>query len=133
MLKQFVIAELKKRFHRMEIEFGGVDTNVIARIPPVHASWKPILIRDDGHEVTVFYGDFTHDHYKYYGVDVSIERQAKAIAEGLVAELEMVFDDQIEFWRTSFSGGMGPIGSLKAISYAPVDTKATLWSGKDSH
>lgn len=112
----------------MEIEFGGNDTNVIATIPPVHASWKPVVIRDDGHEVTVFYGSFTHWHYKYYGDDVPIESKAQAIAEDVVEELAMVFDDQIEFLGSC----MGPRGSHGSISKGDSGSIPKLWSGKES-
>ncbi|NVK16444.1 MAG: hypothetical protein HWE35_19915 [Rhodobacteraceae bacterium] len=114
----------------MEIEFGGEDSSIIATVPAVDASWKPIVIRDDGYEVTVFYGDFTHDHYKYYGEDASAASKAQAIARDIIEELAMVFDDQIEFWRTGSSGGMGPIGSRKTFSKVQISAK--LWSGKDS-
>lgn len=128
MLKQFVSLELKKRFPRMNIEFGDIDTDIIATIPPVHASWKPIVIRDDGHEVTVFYGSFTHDHHKYYGEDAPIETKAQAIANVVVDELAMIFADQIKFY---LSGRVGPVGATEELSRVKSDSPAKLWSGKD--
>lgn len=133
MLKQFVSSELKKRFPGIEVEYGAGDTNTIATIPPIHPSWAPIVLRDDHVEVTVFYGHFTHNHYKYFGEDISADARAQAIAEEVVEELALVFDDQIAFWQKRYSSGMFPVSSLEAHKLRhPGDTAtATLWSGKE--
>lgn len=133
MLKQFVGSELKKQFSNMGIEYGTGDTNIIATIPPIHPSWAPIVLRDDHVEVTVFYGHFTHEHYKYYGEDMPADARAKAIAEEVVEELALVFDDQIAFWRKRHSSGMFPISSLEAhkLRHHGDTASATLWSGRE--
>ena len=131
MLKQIVSSEIKKRFPNIDMELGSEDTNIIATIPPVHASWKPIVIYDNGNEITVFYGAFTHNHYKYFGEDAPATTKANAIAKDVLDELAMVFEDQIEFWQSRSMSGMGPIGSGQKISRIDKVTCAKLWSGKD--
>lgn len=131
MLKQIVSSKLRERFPAMDIEFAKQDTNLIAKISPIHSSWKPIMIRDDGSEVTVFFGDLTHSHYKYYGDDAPASTKALAIAEEVVEELSLVFDDQLEFWKTRSSSGMGPLGSRRRHSENSFGPTSILWSGRN--
>lgn len=128
MLRKRVTSEIKRRFPEVEIEFEGLEPNVIAVIPPIHGSWKPIVIYDDISEVTVYFGQFTHSHYKYYGEAQSLEAKAKSVAEDLCDDLAMVFCDKMEFYRSESSSEMGPIES--EFSRARRGFPITLWSGK---
>ena len=128
MLRKRVTSELKRRFPEVEIEFRGLEPNVIAVIPPIHNSWKPIVIYDDNSEVIVYFGQFTHSHYKYYGEAQSVEAEAEAVAEELCNDLAMVFSDKMEFYKAGSLSGMGPTES--ELSRARRGFPITLWSGK---
>lgn len=132
MLKPVLTSMMKKRFPNMRIDYGSSETNMIATVHPVHPSWKPIIIRDDEREITIFFGEFTHDHYRDYLGDAPKDAKVRAIAEIVIEELAMVFEDQIEFWSGQGQNGMGPVGSYCGNEDPQKAIRPKLWSGKES-
>ena len=128
MLKILLTSELKKQFPNMTIEYGVKD-DVIATIPPIHQSWKPIIICDDGDEVTVFYGDFTHKHFGYYGESIEVEAQAQSIATDVIEAMTPVFEDRLEFYKRLGSGGFRVRGSQGQLSKFLFGENGVVWSG----
>lgn len=132
MLKERVAAEIKEAFPEMDIVFDGQEADVIATIAPIHESWQPIILCDDGDEVTVFYGEFTHVHYGYFDDETSAEDKARAIAADVVAALWLVFDDKIEAfsrWGGRGGGGLRARGTQGRVSKFFFGVNGTLWSG----
>lgn len=128
MLKTVLTSELKKHFPNMNIQFGGVD-DMIATIPPIHQSWKPIIICGDEDEVTVFYGDFTHKHFGYYGENTDLEIQAQSITTDVIEAMMSVFDDRIEFYKRLGGGGFRVRGSQGQLSKILFGENGVVWSG----
>ena len=128
MRKIVLTSELKKHFPNMTIEYGGKD-DVIATIPPIHQSWKPIIICGDEDEVTVFYGDFTHKHFGYFGENTDVEIQAKSIASDVIEEMKSVLEDQLEFYKQLGGGGSRARGSQGRLSKALFGKNGVVWSG----
>jgi len=129
MLKIVLTSELRKHFSNMTIEYGGKD-DVIATIPPIHQSWKPIIICDDEDEVTVFYGDFTHQHFAYYGENSDIEIQARSIASDVIEAMKSVVEDRCEFYKQLGGGGSRARGSQGWLSKALFGKNGVVWSGR---
>ncbi|MBM1631878.1 hypothetical protein JQV27_03455 [Sulfitobacter mediterraneus] len=128
MLKTVLTSELKKHFPNKNIQFGGGD-DVIATIPPIHHSWKPIVICYDEDEVTVFYGDFTHKHFGYYGESIEVEVQAQSIATDVIEAMTPVFEDRLEFYKRLGSGGFRVRGSQGQLSKFLFGENGVVWSG----
>lgn len=128
MLKAVLTSELKKHFPNMTIQYGSID-NVIATIPPVHQSWKPITIFDDDFEVTVFFGDFTHQHFDYYGEKTDPETEAHSIATDVIEVMRAVFEDRLEFYKGLGGGGSRARGSQRGLSKILFGENGIVWSG----
>jgi len=64
-----------------------------------------LQIWDDGIELTVFIGDFTHFHIGNYDDSFSKEKKEEAIVGALLLFLEKLFADEIEFFGNGRSGG----------------------------
>lgn len=128
MFKNILTSELKRCFQKIIFEFGGED-DIIATIPPIHQSWEPIIICDDGVEVTVYYGDFTHEHYGYYGEESDPELVAQSVAIDVIETMKLVFDDQIEFFKFRGGGGYRRRGTQGKLSKILFGKNGVVWSG----
>lgn len=129
MLKTVITSALKEHFSNMNIQFGGAD-GVIATIPPICESWKPIIIFGDDDEATVFFGEFTHKHFGYYGENTDVEIQAQSIATDVIETMVATFEDRFEFY-TFWPGGGGfrVRGSQGRLSKALFGKNGVVWSG----
>ncbi|MFT5629383.1 MAG: hypothetical protein ACI82I_001412 [Gammaproteobacteria bacterium] len=132
MLKSVMISEIKSHFPDAAIEFG-TDGNVIATFAPIHPSWEPIDVIDDGDEATVFFGNFTHGHYGRFGDEATHELDAQSIAADVIKDLQLVFDDQFEFYKLrGGGGGRRARGSQGKLSKFLHGANGTVWSGRVS-
>ncbi len=97
-----------------------------AIIPAAHPDVGDIMFQDDGDEVTVYAGNFTHGHFANYDA-ISDEQKAKLISEDVVDFLDAVFADKVAFWGSHKCGGgwrrldIGPQKQPEAAEY--------VWSG----
>lgn len=128
MLKTVLIEALEDHFPRINFFLGGVDI-VIATIPPIHQSWEPIVICDDGDEVTVYFGHFTHKHYGYYGESTDPRLIALIVAADVVEDMKLVFDDQLEFYKFWGGGGSRTRGTQGKLSKFIFGNNGVIWSG----
>ena len=77
---------------------------VCAIFPAIHPEVGDIQVYDDGDEVTVYAGNFTHGHFSNYDA-ISEQEKAKDISESIIDFLEAVFADRVAFWGSHKAGG----------------------------
>lgn len=135
MLKSVLTSELKSHFPNIDFESCGEGfkssdkDDVIATFLPIHQSWKPIVICDDGDEVTVFFGDFTHKHYGYYGEKTDPEVKALSVAVDVIEDMNLVFEDKLEFFKFGGGGGCRTSGTQGKLSKILFGRNGVVWSG----
>ena len=128
MLAELLATELGKRFAERGLILNP-QSRPTATIPPKHHTWTPIQVFDDGDEVTVFFGGFTHVHFGNYDDGLTpAEREGRIVAD-VVAFLDDVFADKVEFFGTRFGGGCRPRGSQGKWSRRLFGDEAFVWSG----
>jgi hypothetical protein len=116
---------LRQRFadHGLRVD---TQPQVCAIFPAAHPDVGDIRVCDDGDEVTVYAGNFTHGHFSNYD-DIPEQQKATLISENVIDFLEAVFADRVGFWGSHKAGGgwrrldIGPQKEPKAFEY--------VWSG----
>jgi hypothetical protein len=108
----------------MEIVEGDVR---YIRFPAAHPEVGDIEIYDDGDELTVVYGHFTHCHYDAYG-STSDDWRLDAV-NAVVVDLEALFSDRLRMWGDHKSaGGIVREGDKPSRFWAPKGP-FYVWSG----
>jgi len=95
--------------------------------PAIHPQVGEIQIHDDGDEITLVAGNFTHGHFSSYDESLSREQKAEQIAGSVVDFLEELFADRIILWGSHRGGGgWKPVGENSGWE---ADEKLYVWSG----
>ncbi len=98
MLANVVTDYLEKRIsdkmERVEIKEGN---SLFLRIVAEASDFGDIELYDDGDEVTIIFGRFTHSHYNNYD-DIPQEEKELRIAEDVFEALDATLNDRYEFW-----------------------------------
>lgn len=100
--------------------------------PAVHPEVGNVEIHDDGDELTVVVGNFTHSHFANYDEGIDDAERAERVVDALVEFLNDLFADQIELYGSREGGGgarrlsRGPRG---AISRTFFGGQSYVWSG----
>jgi len=89
-----------------------------------------VQISDDGDEITLIAGKFTHGHFSNYD-EIPVEEREKMIAEDVADFLDKLFSDQVVLWG-SHEGGGGWRVVDGASSDKPKYRNEYLWSGPRS-
>ncbi len=92
----------------------------------IHPEVGDIMFYDDGDEITVLVGHFTHSHFSNYD-QVPISEKEQMIAEQAVSFLEELFADRIIMWGSHRSAG-----GWRSINHAEDSPKKQgeyVWSG----
>lgn len=97
------------------------------RFPAIHPEVGDIEIYDDGEEITVGYGNFTHCHYgKHSARSNAWESEA---VEAVIADLDALFSDRLRMWGShEGSGGIVREGD-EELSDVDPDFPHYVWSG----
>ncbi len=98
---------LKSKFEEMfpERKFEVKSTpNKTITIKPDYYEFGEVEIIDDGNELTLIAGNFTHGHFSCYE-NISDEEKENQIVESAIDFLEAMFNDKVIFWGTH--KGMG--------------------------
>jgi hypothetical protein len=117
-----LIAGIQGRFRDREFA-TDLTGNPCAVFPSPSAEVGSIEIHDDGHELTVYLGHFTHVHFDNFDRPKSDSECNRAIVSEVLDFLEEVFNDDIEFFGTpGGSGGWhyrkdGPRGFLSKLFF----------------
>lgn len=59
----------------------------------------------EGIELTLYLGKFTHAHFSPFNYDRPVARYADDVVDRIVAFLDLLFSDQVEFWGNDGRGG----------------------------
>jgi hypothetical protein len=110
----------------------GGQNGVAVTFPAAHPDFGDIEIQDDGHELTVSFGRFTHSHVANYDEGISEAERAERIAEECTSLLEDVFADRLEFFGShEKGGGFGPRGERH--DFLAQKGAVFVWSGPVSN
>ena len=94
----------------------------------MHPDVGDVEIYDDGNELTVVAGKFTHGHFSNYDDNLTDDQKAEEIAEAVASFLESLFADQVILWGShKGSGGWYFIGDED--SSFRTNQKQYRWSG----
>jgi len=107
-----------------------------AIFPAVHPDVGDIEIYDDGDELTVVVGKFTHRHFSNYDQGVSQVERACRIGNDLAVFLSDLFADRIEMYGSHLGGGGTRLrdGRSRGLASKVVfGSKTYVWSGPVRH
>src|SRR5262245_34891909 len=82
----------------------GSPPQAIAVFAAAHPDVGDVQIFDDGSEVTLVAGNFTHGHFSDFD-SKSAEEAEKNIVDDVIAFLERLFADQVVLWGSQRGGG----------------------------
>ncbi len=107
------------------------DGPTIATMEPPWPGFGLITIEDDDDEITVHCGVFTHVHFGGYSEVSDASARAVRISADVIAFLDAVFSDQIEFWSSGGAGGNCPRGEADKPRWWGTNRsyKRGVWSG----
>jgi len=132
MIFDYLIPKLKEHFPNQGLL---VESSPEARVvfSCMHPEVGDIEIHDDGDELTVYAGNFTHSHFSNYDEKLSKEQKAAQIAEDAVTFLKDVFADRIVFWGSHHViGGWHQRGESNEFLRTGIlgkSKKEYVWSG----
>jgi hypothetical protein len=126
MIRDILIPLVEARFPgRYTISEPGVQPCVT--FPAKHSDVGDVEIHDDGDEITLIAGNFTHGHFSNYD-DIPQKEKEKEIAEDVVDFLSRLFADQVVLWG-SHKGGGGWRVILDDNDDSLTHHKEFVWSG----
>ncbi len=103
MIFDHLIPQLQEHFGNRNFTIDASKNQII--FPAAHPAVGDLDIRDDGDEITIIAGKFTHGHFSSYDGRLSEDEQQKRIAEDVITFLKKVFADQIVFWGSHQGSG----------------------------
>jgi hypothetical protein len=104
MISDFLIPMLRQRFPSRGLR-TGVPPEPCAVFPATHPEVGDVVISDDGYELTLEAGNFTHSHFANYDDKLSETQKAERIAEDVAEFLEELFADRIILWGSHAGSG----------------------------
>ena len=125
-LSEKLIARLSARFpnRRLRLHQGKQP---VASFPAAHPEVGDLHIDDDGDELTISVGQLTHGHFSPITYQTPSQKSDEEIIERLIAFLDEVFNDQIEFWTAGRMGGWHPRGAEPSVQRPNM--RRFVWSG----
>jgi hypothetical protein len=115
------IEAVRNRFADREFAISTSE-NPIVVFKAQSAEFGSIEVDDDDSELTIHFGEFTHQHFDCWEKDWLDDKKRDFIISNACQCLEDIFADRTEF-KTVFMGGLsGEAGTLKGNVYR--------WSGK---
>ncbi len=122
-----LIAKLKDHFPNRQFYVSGSGNAVI--YPAAHAEVGDLEIHDEGGEITLYLGRFTHSHINNFGEKLSEEEDARKIVASIIAFLHDLFDDKVVLWGSQKGGGgTYRVGSVPNSAFPPRGPRY-VWSG----
>ncbi len=117
MLSQVVTSYLKERIpEKIEVVEHGEGRTPFIRIKAENSEFGDIELYDDGDEVTIYFGRFTHSHFSNYD-EIPLDEKEAQIAEDVYDVLTATFEDELEFWGShQDSGGFQGVNCAKEQS-----------------
>src|SRR4051812_35246246 len=103
MITERLIPRLQQRFPDRSLKVGAPPA-AVAIFAAAHPDVGDVQIFDDGSEVTLIAGKFTHGHFSYFD-SKSLEEAAENIVQNVIDFLDQLFADQIILWGSHRGGG----------------------------
>jgi hypothetical protein len=128
MIFDYLIPELRQRFpdRAFDVSFAPEPCLVV---PAIHPEVGNLVITDEGYEVTLQAGNFTHGHFSNYDEHLSEDQKNQKIAEDVAQFMEELFADRIVLWGShGRSGGWFPRGERPSPLFR-VRGRLFVWSG----
>ena len=130
MITDRLLPKLHARFPGRPWKIGGAG-GPLASVSAPHPEVGDLELYDEGDEIAVVIGKFTHDHFGNYDGALSVADREERIAEDVAAFLEQLFADRIEFFRRGSRGGYrlrskGPRGIVSKFLFG---SRTYVWSG----
>src|SRR5262245_48711562 len=97
MISDVLIPKLQQRFSGRGLRVGSAPSP-FAVFPAAHPEVGDVQIYDDGDELTLVAGNFTHGHFSNYEDALSAKQKAEQVSEDVVNFLEDLFADRIVLW-----------------------------------
>ena len=94
--------------------------------PAKHPDVGDVQIFDDGPEISLFAGNFTHGHFSNYD-DITEDEKEYAIAEDVADFLDKLFSDHVVLWGSH--RGIGGWRVLEPESTRVPKEHEYVWSG----
>jgi hypothetical protein len=104
MISDLLITKLQHRFPNRGLRVGA-PPDPCAVFPGVHPEVGDVIIMDDGEELTLYAGKFTHGHFSNYEDNLTKEQKAVKIVEDVADFLEDLFADRVILWGSHLGGG----------------------------
>jgi hypothetical protein len=103
-------------------------------IPPKHADFGLVEITEEGDELILFAGNFTHGHFASYNDALSPNEKANEIIDDITDFLAAMFEDQVVFWGSNQKGGgWYRIDIDSELLPQENNSDEFLWSGPRHH
>jgi hypothetical protein len=103
MITDRLIPRLKERFLDRPMKLGS-PPQAIAVFAAAHPDVGDLQIFDDGSEVTIIAGNFTHGHFSDFD-SKSVAEAEENIVDSVIEFLERLFDDQVVLWGSHRGSG----------------------------
>ena len=104
-ISSLLIDQIPTRLPGVSFRAGNTPDAVVV-FPAAHPDFGNVEIYDDGDELTVYVGNFTHSHFSNYS-DASDAEKAKEIVDSTISFLSDIFKDHLVFWGSHNSRGGG--------------------------
>ena len=106
---------------------SGIPPEPCAIFPAMHPEVGDIQIYDDGDEITLVAGHFTHGHFSNYD-DLPLAVKEKIIAGNVVTFLDKLFSDHVVLWGSKKGGGGWRVVDQDSMDKTKHE-KEYVWSG----
>ena len=126
MLTEKLIPCLREKFPNRNIRFG-TPPEPVAIFPAIHPDVGDVKIHDDGDELTLIAGNFTHGHFSNYDSSLMKAEKEQEIVEQILEFLERLFDDQIVMFGSH--RGRGGWYDRGEAAMNDANEPAYVWSG----
>jgi hypothetical protein len=126
MPRQTLIQNLQTYFPNRGMRIGA-PPSPCALFPGIHPEVGDVEVYDDGDELTVVLGKFTHAHFSNHDEALSPQQKDELISKDVASFLEKLFADQIVMWGShEGAGGWYDRGDASMLQ---KDAKGYVWSG----
>jgi hypothetical protein len=128
MITEKLIPRLRERFPNQSMKFG-VPPAALVVISAAHPEVGDVQIFDEGTELTLVAGNFTHGHFSDFN-SKSADEAERNIVDHVVQFLERLFADEIVMWGSQRgSGGWYLRGQSKVDQTLKPSGPLYVWSG----
>jgi len=131
-IAEVLIPKLRSNFGDQAFTLRKEAAEVCIVFASPHVDFGDVEIVDDGYEVTIQVGRFTHGHFANYDDRLSTTQAHEAIACDVTRFLRDLFEDRIVLWGSHGGGGGWYSIGHKPASRSLDHGNEFVWSGPRS-